>query len=174
MQVSQSWVIAFPLGLMAVALAVFAIHKSPNPSPAQFAVLRTLLAIGAGAIASGLTGFIEIEIPNYVRAGGGLAVFVLVYLRAPAGWDLVKPAPSVQPAPALKKGARVFVRRSGQQTIKGTTGLVVWTSDMSKYRGQTAVITSIENVVGSEPVAKLTVDGGRYEWHLDWIEAIST
>lgn len=157
-----------------MALAVFAIHKVPNPSPAQFLVLRTLLAVGAGAIASGLTGFIEIEIPNYLRAGGGLAAFVLVYLRAPAGWNLVRAATQQQPVRTFGKGARVLVRRSGQQTIKGTTGLVVWTSDMSKYRGQTAVVTSIETVVGSEQVAKLTVDGGRYEWHFDWIEPIPT
>lgn len=173
-QVSQPWVIAFLMGLMVVALAVFAIHKFPNPSPAQFLVLRTLLAIGAAAIASGLTGFIEIEIPNYVRAGGGLAVFVLVYLRAPAGWNLVKPAPPQQAARPLGQGSRVIVRRNGQQTIKGTAGLVVWTSDMNRYRGQAAVITSIETVVGSEQIAKLTVDRGRYEWHLDWIEATST
>jgi hypothetical protein len=93
-------VVGFVVGVVAVIaiLALVVIH--PHPSPAQFNVFRTVIALGGAGFALSLTGFLTVEVgsseKNYIRAGGTLAVFVILYLFSPAtrlgaGSDL--PAP---------------------------------------------------------------------------------
>ncbi len=54
----------------------------PDPTPAQYATFKTILAIAAAGIAGILTGFIKVEgtfEKCALRAGGALAVFVNVF-----------------------------------------------------------------------------------------------
>ena len=62
-----------------LALAVFI----PTPSPFQYTVFRIVLALAAAGFVSMTPGFLEVNIPNFVRAGGALAVFVIVYFYDP-------------------------------------------------------------------------------------------
>jgi hypothetical protein len=53
-----------------------------DPTPAQYATFKTILAIAAAGIAGILTGFIQVEgtFQKFaLRAGGALAVFVIVF-----------------------------------------------------------------------------------------------
>ena len=81
--------IAFLLALGVLALFV------PHPTPFQYLVFRVVLALAAAGVAAMLPGFLEVNIPNWLRAGGALAVFVVVYFYNPAA--LV--APISQPDP---------------------------------------------------------------------------
>jgi len=72
-----------------LAIAIFI----PNPTPTQYETFRIILALSAAAVATLLTGFIEVDIPGYVKAGGALAVFAVVYFFVPAA---IKP-PSAAP-----------------------------------------------------------------------------
>lgn len=69
---------AFALIMLLVALWV------PNPTAFQYFVFRALLAVAAAGVAAFIPGFLEVEISKIVRAGGAIAVFVLVYFFSPA------------------------------------------------------------------------------------------
>lgn len=72
--------IVFLVTLMAVALFV------PSPSDFQGLVFRTVLALAAGAFATIVSGFIHVHARWQrisIRAGAGLAVFVVIYLVDP-------------------------------------------------------------------------------------------
>jgi hypothetical protein len=79
-QVAATFVfgIIFLMTLLALAF-VF-----PKPTPIQYLVMRITLALAGAGIATMLTGFIEVEIPGYLKAGGALAVFAVIYFRSPA------------------------------------------------------------------------------------------
>lgn len=58
----------------------------PSPTPSQFLVFRTILALAAGSCAAFLSGSLTMEgqvLKWRFRASGGLAVFVAVYLINP-------------------------------------------------------------------------------------------
>ena len=76
--------IAYVFGLIfIIALLILAI-AFPEPTQFQYVVFRIVLALAAAGVASMIPGFIEVQISNVVRAGGALAVFVLVYFYNPA------------------------------------------------------------------------------------------
>ena len=79
--------------LVAIAGAIFILGcivlaiKFPLPTAFQFFVFRTVLALSAAAGAAAIPGFLSIstDLPGLaIRAGGALAVFVLVYRLNPA------------------------------------------------------------------------------------------
>lgn len=56
----------------------------PEPKPFQYLVFRAILALAAAGFAAFIPGFIHVEIKPAIRAGGALAVFVVVYFFSPA------------------------------------------------------------------------------------------
>lgn len=48
--------------------------------PGQFRIIQFILAISLAGLAAGVPGFLEVEYKGWLRAGGGLGVFVLIYL----------------------------------------------------------------------------------------------
>lgn len=64
-----------------VALAVI----FPTPPPSMERSFRTILSLMAAAFGAIIPGFIEVKFRSWLRAGGGMAVFVLVYFANPAG-----------------------------------------------------------------------------------------
>jgi len=71
-----------------VLLFVVIAFLVPYPTPFQFFVFRVTLALAAAGIGGVLTGFLHVALGNvdkpWLQAGGGLAVFVVVYLLNPA------------------------------------------------------------------------------------------
>jgi hypothetical protein len=57
----------------------------PEPTPFQYTVFRIVLALAAAGVAAFVPGFLEVRCKTIVRAGGALAVFVIVYFFSPAG-----------------------------------------------------------------------------------------
>src|SRR5262245_52221101 len=85
----------FAFGVLFVGVLLTLVVAIPDPSPAQLVVFRTVLALAAGGVAAFIPGLLHVELP-WVRAGGALAVFVLVYLYSPAEL-VVQPRPTPQP-----------------------------------------------------------------------------
>jgi hypothetical protein len=69
---------AFLVALL--ALAVF----FPQPTSFQYTVFRIVLAVAASGFVSMTPGFIEVTVSNWVRGGGALGVFLVVYFFSPA------------------------------------------------------------------------------------------
>jgi len=80
---AEQW-IAFGFGaLLLIALLLIAL-KLKYPTDFQYLIMRVLLALASACVAIFITGFLRVQIKHFIEAGGALAVFVIVYFRAPA------------------------------------------------------------------------------------------
>lgn len=84
---------AFAFGVCFLGALLLIAVRFPNPPPFQYTVFRVVLALSAAGVASLLPGFVRVEIPGSIRAGGAVAVFVIVYFLNPVQ-VLVSPMPS--------------------------------------------------------------------------------
>ena len=76
-------VAAFVFGVVfVIVILVFAVFF-PSPTRFQIFVFRVVLALAAGGVGAILPGFIIVNVGNFVRAGGALALFAAVYLINP-------------------------------------------------------------------------------------------
>ncbi|WP_116126075.1 carboxypeptidase-like regulatory domain-containing protein [Lewinella sp. IMCC34183] len=71
------------IGAISAAAIILLIVFIPCPTSSQYEVFHVLLALAAGGLAGGLTGYITANPVSYVSAGGGLAVFALVFFAGP-------------------------------------------------------------------------------------------
>jgi hypothetical protein len=79
---------AFTFGtVFVISLIVLAI-KFPKPTPFQYNVFRIVLALAAAGVAAMIPGFIDLQLsPSaqlLIRAGGAIAVFVIIFFFNPA------------------------------------------------------------------------------------------
>lgn len=66
-----------------VTLLVLAV-RYPHPTPFQYLVFRVTLALAAAGIAPFIPGLLNVEVGTAIKAGGAIAVFVVVYFFSPA------------------------------------------------------------------------------------------
>ena len=83
--------IAFTFGVVFVIVILGLAVWKPEPSAFQYTVFRIVLALAAAGVAAMLPGFIELEVPGWLRAGGALAVFAIVYFYSPAALTGITP-----------------------------------------------------------------------------------
>jgi hypothetical protein len=92
MQKSTERLLAFISGIVfVIAILVLAVFI-PTPTPFQYLVFRIVLALAAAGFVSMTPGFLEITFPNWLRAGGALAILVIVYFYNPAALVATVPA----------------------------------------------------------------------------------
>src|SRR5688572_9396421 len=68
----------------AITLIIFttvAIIECPNDAQLRF--FQIILAISVGGLVAGVPGFLDVTYKDWIRAGGGLAAFVLILLLKP-------------------------------------------------------------------------------------------
>jgi len=70
-------------GVFVVTLLIIAVFFS-RPTAFQYVVFKTVLALAAAGVAAMIPGFLELVISTWLRAGGALAVFIIVYFYNPA------------------------------------------------------------------------------------------
>src|SRR5687767_10856695 len=80
----QPWekVVAVTFGIMFVAALLGLAIMFPEPKPFQYTVFRIVLALACGGVAAVIPGFLAVNMDAkglVIRAGGALAVFILVY-----------------------------------------------------------------------------------------------
>ena len=81
---------AFAFGVVFVAVLLVLAVAFPNPTPFQYTTFRIVLALAAGGIAAMIPGFLAVNVSTWLRAGGALAVFAIVYFYSPAELTGVK------------------------------------------------------------------------------------
>ena len=74
----------FGFGVLFVTVILVLALVFPNPTGLQYLVMRIILALATASVATLLTGFISVEIPKIVKAGGAFAVFIIVFFYNPA------------------------------------------------------------------------------------------
>ena len=88
-QLAYAFGVAFVVVLLVLAFLV------PHPTPFQYIIFRVVLALAVAGVAATIPGFLEVTVSDWLRAGGALAVFVVVYFNNPA--SLV--VPKIEPDP---------------------------------------------------------------------------
>jgi len=83
-------ILAFVFGVIFVTALLMFVLFVPSPAPSQFEVIRIVLALAASGVAATLPGILKLQLGEgtnlTLRAGGALAVFVIVYFYSPAHW----------------------------------------------------------------------------------------
>ena len=87
MQKSHEKVLAFVFGVVFVVVLLAVAFFVPNPTAFQYTVFRIVLALAAAGVAAMIPGFLAVNISTWLRAGGALAIFVIVYFYAPAALE---------------------------------------------------------------------------------------
>jgi hypothetical protein len=82
--------LAFGFGVVFVVVLLVLATRYPNPTPFQYTVFRIVLALASGGVAAMIPGFLSVQVSTWLRSGGALAVFVIVYFYSPAGLTGVK------------------------------------------------------------------------------------
>ncbi|KFG69577.1 DUF4019 domain-containing protein [Microvirga sp. BSC39] len=74
-----SFVVGVAIVIFMLGFAIF----NPDPTPFSQWVFITVLALAAAGVGAVIPGMLEVQLP-YVKAGGALALFLIVFLMKPA------------------------------------------------------------------------------------------
>lgn len=74
---------AFYMGAFFLLVCIVLAVLIPCPENTSFFVFQTALSIAAAGLATVLTGFLNVQYVRGVQAGGGLAVFLIVFFAQP-------------------------------------------------------------------------------------------
>ncbi|VVP85178.1 hypothetical protein PS918_02703 [Pseudomonas fluorescens] len=85
-------VVATVFGFFFIVACLILAIKYPKPTVFQYNVFSVVLAFSAAGMAIIIPETINVEIPKLVKAGGAMAVLVLIYLFSPAEYITEKPA----------------------------------------------------------------------------------
>ena len=76
-------ILAATFGVLFLSVVLVIAITIPEPSDFQYFVFRITLALAAGGVAAMIPGIININLSNFITAGGALAVFAIVYFYNP-------------------------------------------------------------------------------------------
>lgn len=93
--------VTFVVVILAIAIFI------PKPEPFQYEVFKIVLALATAGVAAFIPGFISVEVGKWVRAGGAIAVFVIVFFFSPARL-------AVDPIPPITQGDMIKVFELGR------------------------------------------------------------
>ncbi len=83
--------LAFLFGCLALAAVLWLAFRNDSLSDQQFEILRIVLALAGGGVGAVIPGFLDVTLKASsklaLRAGGALAVFVVLYFWSPAHWQ---------------------------------------------------------------------------------------
>ncbi|MGR0482211.1 MAG: hypothetical protein ACTFAL_12625 [Candidatus Electronema sp. V4] len=131
--------LAFFFGLCFVAALLVLAVWFPQPTPFQYTVFRIVLALAAAGVAGVIPGMISLKAQPgtvlLIHAGGALAVFVMVYLLAPAALKLEeKPVPPSQPQKEEKPvPAAQPLKISGVDAIENGMHILDFTPPLTRH-----------------------------------------
>ena len=101
---------ALIFGFIFVSVMLVVAVAIPNPTVSQMFVFRVVLSLAAGGIGAVIPGFLSVNVSAYVRAGGAMALLVLVYLMNPPSLAIApKPNDGGDPySDTMRRGDQAF------------------------------------------------------------------
>jgi hypothetical protein len=155
---SQQQVAAFAFGIVFIVTLLTLAITVPEPTAFQYMVFRIVLALASGGIAAMIPGFLHVEISEWVRAGGALAVFVIVYFYNPAA--LVRP--DNVPMKSVEKAVRdTPAVSSARTTPESTAGSNVATHAQSQAVGSIAPASPLDGDISVTRQLSANTTNGR-------------
>lgn len=73
----------FVFGIIFISILLAMAYVDPNPTESTYATTKTILALSAAGIGAIIPGFIDIKMKGFLRAGGAMALFCIVYFFQP-------------------------------------------------------------------------------------------
>lgn len=107
----------FAFGVVFLSVILILVVAVPRPTPAQFFVFRLTIALAAAGIGALIPGFLEFEQPlphkGLIRAGGALALFVVIWFTNPAKLAIegIAPPPVADARPLLERAVKLIDQR---------------------------------------------------------------
>lgn len=89
---------AFLFGVTFLSICILMAWFKPNPTITEYRTYMTVLALSAAGVGAILPGFLNVHFKNWLRAGGALALFVLVYFFSPSAPASFLPEPAPVPS----------------------------------------------------------------------------
>lgn len=87
-QLNAQIIAAAAFGVSFVLILIYLAIRFPKPTHFQYNVFRTVLSLAAAGVGAMIPGFINLDLTSgkvaAIRAGGALAVFVMIYFFNPA------------------------------------------------------------------------------------------
>ncbi|MEZ8383410.1 hypothetical protein AB6C98_06885 [Vibrio splendidus] len=80
--------LSYIFGVIFMALLLLIAFLERNPSSFQYTIFRIVMALAAGGVVATFPGFLEIKLGNWLRGGGALVVFIVVYNTNPASLNV--------------------------------------------------------------------------------------
>ena len=74
----------FVFGVVFLSLMLILAIFFPSPTPFQYTVFRITLALAAAGVGALVPGMLNARVGGVVKAGGAMAVFVVVFFFSPA------------------------------------------------------------------------------------------
>jgi hypothetical protein len=114
--------LALVLGCVFLGAVVWLAFREQALSEQQFEILRIVLALAGAGVAGVIPGFLDVGMKAgnmTLRAGGALAVLVILYFWSPAHWKLASPAATTACA---QQGVTVGGDVSGSTITNTATG----------------------------------------------------
>lgn len=108
MNKSHERVAAFAFGVVFVIVMLVIAIFYPRPTNFQYTTFRVVLALAAAGVAVLLPGFLDLQVASWLKAGGALGVFALVYLKTPAQLVSQPPPPPVTGSVILFDGGKRY------------------------------------------------------------------
>lgn len=87
-----------------IAILAIAFYK-PNPTAFEYTIYRIVIALAAAGVGAIIPGFLNIRFKSWLRAGGAVALFIVVYFFAPATMNTVEEAAVAIPTADAKLGS---------------------------------------------------------------------
>lgn len=92
--------LAFVFGVLFVAAILVLATVFPTPTKTQYEIFRIIISLAAGGVAAVIPGLLDLQMnlgitqqqKLAIKAGGALAVFVIVYFYSPAQAVVTDPA----------------------------------------------------------------------------------
>jgi hypothetical protein len=78
-QMTTDKILAFAFGVVFVVVMLCLAVFFPNPTETQWFIFRVVLALAAAGVGAVLPGLLNVQAGPAIRAGGALALFVIVY-----------------------------------------------------------------------------------------------
>jgi hypothetical protein len=109
-QLSPDKTALFLFGVFFITVLLIVAIAVPNPTEAQWRVFNVVLGLVAAAIGATLPGVLHLQFTPWLKAGGALAVFALVFLVKPAGLVADDPFEPLPPPPSIDTARPVVDR----------------------------------------------------------------
>lgn len=102
-------ILAFTFGVVFIVVILAIAIWIPEPTGFSYTIFRIVIALAAAGVGAVIPGFLTVSFRNVLRAGGAVALFVIVYFFAPVAIGEGEASTPPPPVGSAKPAAEVWL-----------------------------------------------------------------